>query len=113
MKEMIEITDNESLEKALGSKRAVIFKHSTRCPISAAAIQEVMKYCNTCNQDIHIYYMDVIQNRTLSGKTAEITGIVHQSPETIFIINGRVAGYLTHWDIRAEKIEQIMNSTDR
>jgi len=109
MKEMIEIEDSACLDRALESKKAVIFKHSTRCPISAAALQQMHKYCSLCEKDVDVYYIDVIENRTLSQETVKKTGIVHQSPETIFIKNGKAEGYLTHWDISAEKVDKTMN----
>lgn len=62
-----------------------IFKHSTRCPISAAAKSRMEKSWEQENPEIPVYYVDVIGNRDVSDKVAEHFSVTHQSPQLLLI----------------------------
>jgi bacillithiol system protein YtxJ len=62
-----------------------IFKHSTRCSISSMAKSRVEREWNL---EFPIYYLDLIQFRSVSNLIAEKSGVVHQSPQLIVFQNG-------------------------
>ena len=62
---MHEVRDASTLEQALGSERAILYKHSTSCPVSAWVIDEVLEFART-HPDWTVYLLKVIEQRGLS-----------------------------------------------
>ena len=93
------------VEDALSGKRTIIFKHSTRCPISAMAQRRFELFAQTCEEEVILCEVDVIAERKLSDEITARTGIVHHSPEVLFIRNGEITGYLTHGEIKEDSLE--------
>jgi bacillithiol system protein YtxJ len=56
-----------------------------------------------------IYFLDLIQYRSLSNKIAEITGVEHQSPQVIVVSNGKVIYSESHSAINAKEILERIN----
>ena len=75
--QFLDLLDNESL--------FAIFKHSTRCSISSMAKNRVER---DWDLDFPIYYLDLIQYRSISNLIAAKSGIEHQSPQLIVFQNG-------------------------
>ncbi len=96
---------NELFEKS-NEKPIVLFKHSLTCPISTDA----------CNQmaivegDVNIVIVQTA--RPVSNEIAERTNIQHASPQTIILRNGKPIFNASHYDITADKVDEIINSTD-
>lgn len=66
-----------------------VFKHSTRCSISTMAKSRMEREWNL---DIPVYYLDLLQFRTLSNFIATYSGVEHQSPQLI-VFQGGIAVY--------------------
>lgn len=88
-------------------KKAIIFKNSTRCPISRAAKNEYEKYAQECEEEIELYIVDVIQNRKTSEIIEEETSVKHESPQVIYIENGTPKRSISHWEITKETLKKI------
>jgi bacillithiol system protein YtxJ len=50
--------------------------------------------------------VNVIENRDLSDEITRRTGVEHHTPEAVFIRNGTVSGFRTHFDITGESLEK-------
>jgi len=89
------------LESRNGS--VLIFKHSTRCSISDAAIQRIER---DWKDDFKIkpYYLDLIAHREISNALANNYGIEHQSPQVLMILNGKCIYTESHSGIRVSEI---------
>lgn len=88
----------------------VIFKNSTRCPISFAALREFELWASQLNYpNIKLYRVDVIEQRSISNSIEELTGVMHQSPQIIFISNGKVVENFSHSTIRKEKLNETIS----
>ena len=74
---------------------AFIFKHSTRCPISAAAAEEI----KAASPSKSVYWVYVVEERQLSNDVAKRLGVKHESPQLIDIQNGQVAAVWSHRSI--------------
>jgi len=61
----------------------IYFKHSTRCPISAAAKSEMDSFLDHNPGKVNFELIDVISNRPRSNELAEKFGIQHESPQII------------------------------
>ena len=85
----------------------VVFKHSSTCPISAAAHQEVEAYLTKHN--ITIYKLVVQEQPALKLDIAQHFLIKHESPQVIIIHDGKVKKVLNHRNITRVAIEDVIN----
>lgn len=82
----------------------VIFKHSTRCSISALAKSRLDK--SQPDEDIDFYYLDLIRYRAISNMVAEVFNIYHESPQVLVIRNGACVYDESHLGISMNDIVQ-------
>ena len=100
-----EVSDAATLEAAIASPRAVLFKHSTRCPVSAYVIGEVMDFAET-HPEWPLYVLKVIEQRPLSNEATERLGVRHESPQAFVLHRGRVRWHGSHNEITAETLQR-------
>ena len=86
------------------SKPQVIFKHSTRCSISAVALQRLQKAKQPDGLDF--YFLDLLAHRPLSNKVSEVFGVHHESPQVLVIKNGKCIYDESHLGISMMDIVQ-------
>lgn len=82
----------------------IIFKHSTTCPISAAAYREVTKFEQDSNTPIAL--VRVIEERPLSNQIAADFEVRHQSPQALVIDHGAVTWHDSHYQITQHSLTQ-------
>lgn len=105
----IELTEQQQLDE-IKTKKGVtmIFKHSTRCPVSRMALKivesdEVLEQAN-----IDYYYLDLLKHRDISNEIASEYSIEHKSPQVLLIKEGKCFYNTSHSGIKpAEIIEQL------
>jgi len=74
----------------------LILKHSERCIVSRTVMKDFMKFYKY-NPDRFFYLVvDVIENKTLSKSIAEEYKVIHQSPQILFIKNGKCIYHESH-----------------
>ena len=83
----------------------VIFKHSVTCGISAGVRREVERV----STDVNVVVIQT--HRDLSNEIAYRTGVRHESPQAIVLVNGVPVYHASHYDIEAAHIEASMGST--
>jgi len=99
----------EACEKS-SEKPLVVFKHSTRCDISAGAHEAYMRYAEDAgdNAPVDFAIVHVIEDRPVSNAIAETLGVQHKSPQAILVRDGRAVWHDSHWnltyDFFAEKL---------
>ena len=101
------LTGEEQLEQIIEkSKMApqVIFKHSTRCSISAVAYHRLQKAKQP--EGVDFYYLDLITYRQLSNKIAQTFGVHHESPQVLVIKNGECVYDESHLAISLDEVMQ-------
>ncbi len=96
------------IAKTTYEKPVFLFKHSTRCSISAMAKNNLERHWSTGDDLCNAYYLDLLQHRDVSNKIAEITGITHQSPQAIVLKGGDIIYDESHSAIDARRIETIL-----
>ena len=102
----IHLTDEEQLNQIISNsqeKPQVIFKHSTRCSISAVALQRLQKA--TQPSDIDFYFLDLIAHRSLSNKIAQVFKVHHESPQVLVIKEGACVYDESHLGISMDDIK--------
>jgi bacillithiol system protein YtxJ len=75
-----------------------LFKHSTSCPVSARAAEEV----RAMRTDTPIYWVNVREQRDLSNWVAAQYRVTHESPQLILLKDGKVEGVWSHSAISRE-----------
>ena len=81
------LTTSTDFEALLDAPVALVYKHSTRCPIAGIALEEV-ELLSSLRPELPIHVVDVIRDRPLSRQVAERVGITHHSPQAILLVQG-------------------------
>ncbi|WNC13278.1 bacillithiol system redox-active protein YtxJ [Brevibacillus brevis] len=92
---------------AEGGKR-LLFKHSTTCPISAAAYGEFQAFLQ--EQEVPSAVIFVIEDRPVSNAVAERFAIKHESPQIFLLEEGQVKWHTSHWKITKDAIADAMKA---
>src|SRR5690349_3744349 len=101
----IHLTDEEQLKQIVSKSQLrpqVIFKHSTRCSISAVALQRLQRVSQP--SDIDFYFLDLLAYRGLSNKVAEVFKVPHESPQVLLIRDGECVFEESHMGISMNDI---------
>lgn len=92
-----------------GGQPIVFFKHSVRCGISAMVWQRLKKDWPEQLPDCQLFYLDIINNRGLSGALAERYEVEHESPQVMVIQNGKCIFNTSHHGITAQAIAKAIH----
>ena len=92
-------------------KPQIVFKHSTRCGISSMAKHQLEHDWDLDADHADMYYLDLIAHRDISNQIAELTGVVHQSPQIILIQNGKAVFDTSHHAISVARIRAALDQT--
>lgn len=100
-----ELQSPAELEQLLRHPRPVlILKHSTQCPISAAAYQAFQRFAANHPRAAEYRVVKVIEQRPLSNEIARRLGVRHQSPQALLVHRGTVRWHASHWDITEQSL---------
>ena len=101
------VRDAQELERAFEEPWALVFKHSTRCPVSTAAHREMAEFRRR-HPGAAVYVVHVVEQRELSKALSERTGIRHESPQAIVLVAGSVTWCDSHEGVTAEALEALL-----
>jgi bacillithiol system protein YtxJ len=90
---------------------ALVYKHSTRCPIATMAYQEVQQLLRD-RPEAPVWIVDVIVQRGLSREVAERTGVDHESPQAILLVDGEVVYDASHFGVRADDLARELDAAE-
>ena len=100
---------NEVIENSFQSNFGVaIFKHSTRCSISSVAKMRLSSLWSF-NEELPVYYVDVLASRNLSNLIANEFNVVHESPQLLIIRHGKCVYDASHMSISYKDIVNYSN----
>ncbi|HOV72360.1 MAG TPA: bacillithiol system redox-active protein YtxJ [Candidatus Hydrogenedentes bacterium] len=89
----------------------LVFKHSTRCPISAAARNRLLGYLDEAGADSPpVFEVSVIESRSISNVVAETLGVSHQSPQLLLLKDRHCVWTVSHHEISEKKIADAMKT---
>jgi bacillithiol system protein YtxJ len=97
------------LDEKSKERPVIIFKHSTRCSISAMALSRFERNYES-ESGFDPYFLDLIANRNLSNQIAKKYQIVHQSPQVIVIKNGKAIFDASHNAISFNEVREQANN---
>lgn len=107
-----EITSSQEFEKTLEEScqhKIILFKHSTTCPISERAWQEVQAFIRDSSDEIQVVMIKVIESRPVSNQAADELGVKHQSPQVLLISERSVSWHGSHQSVTRNNIEKALN----
>lgn len=96
-----QLDSSEKLEEIFQKSHeapVLVFKHSTTCPISAAAYRQI----EGVDGDVNIIVVQTA--RGVSNELANRTGIRHESPQAIVLKDGKPVYHASHYSVTAEEI---------
>jgi bacillithiol system protein YtxJ len=107
----IKLTSSEQLHeliKEAATTPVLLFKHSTRCSISAMALNRFEQEWDTEKATCVCVYLDLIEYRSISNEIATLLKVEHQSPQAILVHNGTVVYAESHGAITASSIQNLI-----
>lgn len=114
MATMTKLTTSDQLQAALEAskdKPLLLFKHSTRCPTSAGAHQQVKSYLqNEPNEAVEYALIHVVEDRPVSLEAADVLGVQHESPQVILVKNQAPVWHTSHSHITVDALKQHLES---
>ena len=90
------ISQLDDIVEVSKTNKVIIFKHSTRCSISASVLN---KFEKKIGEDYQLYFLDLISHRDISNEIANRFNVVHQSPQVLLIENSEVTQHDSHYGI--------------
>ena len=98
----------EEITKKSFEKTQVVFKHSTRCSISSVSMNKFVKNYNVPKEDADLYYLDLLNYRSVSDEVGYKFQVMHQSPQVLVIKNGEAVYDASHYAIQTDKILELI-----
>jgi bacillithiol system protein YtxJ len=86
----------------------LVFKHSTRCPVSSYAKHELDQNLQILPPDLVKIYIDVVGCRSLSAALAEAVSVRHESPQILLIHNESCIYDDSHYSIKTQDILKML-----
>jgi len=103
------LVTTDQLDQVMAAPIALVYKHSTRCPVSTAAMHEMQQLVRD-RPDSPVWIVDVIVQRRLSAELAERTGVEHESPQVILLAGGAVVYDASHFRVRADDLARELDA---
>jgi bacillithiol system protein YtxJ len=98
----------DALVEESKNKPVAIFKHSTRCGISRGVLKMFERNYTLNDDQLNLYFLDLLQNREISNEIAARFGIQHESPQLLVIKDGKVVHHHSHHAIDAAHLTQFV-----
>lgn len=109
--QLTSIEQLDEIDRISHEKPVVIFKHSTRCSISAASLSRLERKWEAVRAKGAVpYFLDLIPYRAVSDEIVTHYGVVHQSPQVLVISEGKCIYSATHFGIAFEDISENITS---
>lgn len=103
-----DVSDLDKIEKESENHPVAIFKHSTRCGISKMVLKQFeSSYKDHKNEDVKLYFLDLLNHRDISDEIAKRYGVVHESPQFLILKNKKVVHHASHQSIDVADIQEV------
>lgn len=89
------------------TKTQVVFKHSTRCGISRMVMNQFVESYDLTENDLDLYYLDLLNYRDVSNEVGYKFQVMHESPQILVIKNGVVVSHASHGAINDMELNQF------
>jgi len=106
--EITTVAQLNAIAEASKTKVQAIFKHSTRCGISRMVITNFEKSFDLTEDQVDLYYLDLLNHRDISSEIAAKFQVFHESPQFIVIRNGATVHHASHSAITPQVLHQFI-----
>ncbi|HRD52532.1 MAG TPA: bacillithiol system redox-active protein YtxJ [Flavobacteriales bacterium] len=97
---LADVAQLDFIDKLSAMRPVLIFKHSTRCSISSAALNRLECSWTEADEALGaVYYLDLLRFRSISNAIAERYGVQHESPQVLVVRNGSCVHEASHLSI--------------
>jgi len=107
----IQIRMMETLDEVVETSKkqtVAILKHSTSCGISRMVLRQFEQSYDLKDEQIKLYFLDLLAYRSISNEIASRFNVPHQSPQLLIIKDGKVVFDASHSDIQAESLNEFI-----
>lgn len=94
------------LEEKNLPENCFVFKHSTACPISFAAADQV----KAASFSLPLYWINVREQRDLSNWVESHYEVEHESPQLIYIKDGKAESSCSHRQVTKEAFNELQKA---
>ena len=106
--ELANVATINKIKEASKERKVMIFKHSTRCGVSANVLYDLESaWVGSEMEGMTPYYLDLISNRSVSNQVAQVFGVMHQSPQVLVIENGKCIYHTSHMAINYRDLKKL------
>jgi len=107
---LTESSQLDTIISASSTKPILIFKHSTRCGISRMALKSFERGYDLDEAEIDLYFLDLLNFRSLSNEISEKLNVYHQSPQVLVVKNEQVIYHGSHYEISVDAVKEILEN---
>lgn len=86
----------------------LLLKHSTACPVSAAAYDEYEAFRTGPGATVRTAVIHVIEDRPVSNHVASKLGLRHESPQALLVRDGALLWNASHRNITRAALERAV-----
>ena len=98
----------DNIKQRSEGKTQIIFKHSSRCGISQMVLNRFKKAYDLSENQADLYFLDIIDYRSVSNAIAEIFRVTHESPQLLIIKSDVVVKHDSHSGINTINLDQYI-----
>ena len=105
----INIENSKDIDNILEQSNTIpclIFKHSTRCHMSAMSKYILETEWKLADNQLKPYFLDILNFKKLAVEVSEKLSEFHQSPQVLLVKNGECFYEESHLAINYEEIEE-------
>ena len=105
-KHLTNLTELEQARQQSFHHPVLIFKHSTTCSISRAALDRLERnWVADEVPDLEPFFLDLKKYRHVSNAVAGQFNVVHESPQAILIQDGQAIYHASHFSIEWKSLK--------
>lgn len=106
---LTDLAQLDTIDAASAERPILLFKHSTRCNISSAALSRLERAWTEADDALHTaYHLDLLRHRDVSNAIAQRYRVEHASPQVLVIRHGRCVYHESHFGISYGDVMQAL-----
>ena len=99
----------EQIKKESNTQAVLIFKHSTRCSVSATVLGRLKRNWKAEKLvPVKMYCLDLLSYRNISQRITESFDVEHESPQVLILKDGSAIFVRSHLAIAFDEIQQLL-----
>jgi bacillithiol system protein YtxJ len=102
------LTQLDAIDERSKKKLQIIFKYSSRCGISRVVLNQFEAKYPLTEENAELYFLDLINYRTVSNEIAQKYKVRHESPQLLIIKDGSLLVHGSHGGINDIDLENFI-----